>query len=102
MCPKARKSKVCYIKKYKNDFFSELLKKRIELWHRGKELDNWMSQAETRLNERLRQFPVNPDKMAKIISQYKGFTRELLARQSALESLSTDAGSLQVVFFNYD
>ena len=60
-----------------------------------------MSQAETRLNERLRQFPVNPDKMAKIISQYKGFTRELLARQSALESLSNDAGSLQVREFQF-
>ena len=75
----------------------ELLKRRVELWHRGKELDNWITQAENRLSERIRHFPVNPDKMAKIISQYKGFTRELLARQKPLEALSSDSGTLQVL-----
>ena len=75
---------------------ADLLKRRVELWQRGKELDNWMTQAENRLSERIRHFPVNPDKMAKIISQYKSFTRELLARQKPLEALSSDSGSLQV------
>ena len=76
---------------------SDLLKRRVELWHRGKELDNWITQAENRLSERIRHFPVNPDKMAKIISQYKSFTRELLARQKPLEALSSDSGTLQVL-----
>ena len=89
-------SALCHVKL---DKLGELLKRRIELWHRGKELDTWMTQAEGRLSERVRHFPVNPDKMAKIISQYKGFTRELLARQKPLETLAADSGSLQVRYF---
>ena len=91
-------SALCHVKL---DKLGELLKRRIELWHRGKELDTWMTQAEGRRSERVRHFPVNPDKMAKIISQYKGFTRELLARQKPLETLAADSGSLQVCFLYF-
>ena len=74
----------------------KLIKERTKLWQQGKEMDSWIKQAENKFETRLRKFPVNPDAMAKIISQYKSFSRELLARQKPLESLIQNAGSLQV------
>ena len=73
-----------------------LISERMNLWKKGKEFENWLNQAENKLESRLSQFPVNPDTMAKIISQYKSFTRELLSRQQPLQSLQSEANSLQV------
>ena len=74
----------------------KLRRERSKLFSQAKEMDNWMENAEKRVDSRLRHFPVNPDSMAKLISQYKNFTRELLSRQKPFEVLKSQVGSLQV------
>ena len=75
----------------------EELKSHHERWYnQGRELNSWMEQAEKRMELRLKLFPVNPDAMAKLISHYKNFTRELLSRQKPLEELTAKVGSLKV------
>lgn len=49
----------------------ELKRVRTKLWNQGRDLNTWIDQAEKKMESRLRQFPVNPDSMAKLIAQYK-------------------------------
>ena len=51
----------------------ELKRTRTNLWNQGKDLNTWLEQAEQKMDARLRQFPVNPDSMARLIAQYKVF-----------------------------